>query len=378
MPVELGVPEHQPHARMVLGNSIASLSGGDKDRAALSHAYLFEGPPGVGKRDAARSFAAEILAAGQNDSDGIKRRAFNGNHPDLTWIVPRGAHGILVADVREQVVAAVWRRPFEAARSVYVIEQADLMNQEAANALLKTLEEPPPYAHLILTSDMPERLSETIRSRCQFVHFAPLSAELISQELAGDGVLPDRARACARISAGNAKLARSLAGEGGEVIRDLVKQLVVWVDGDDQSQRPWLNMLKLAEEAGSKAEESAKDEIDEVLEFYPKGRDRQRVKREFEQAAKRRYRRELTATLDLQLKLAQYMFRDLVALDKGASEQVLNVDLQEWLDKRTGGGTAGYLKAVEICEDTRKYLRQNVTAELALESLFYRVGSAVN
>ncbi len=380
MPVELNGTEHQPHARLVLGKSLTSLADSKGEgRSTLSHAYLFQGPPGAGKREAARAFAAEILTLGRADSDEIKRRSLAGVHPDLAWIEPRGAHGILVSDIRDRLIAAIWRRPFEAARSVYVVEQAELMNRESANALLKTLEEPPPYAHIVLISNVPGRLPETVRSRCQSVRFGSLPWRLVAEKLVADGVSQARAEACARISAGDASLARELAAESGDQVRDAGKKLVSCLDDvEGKFERPWLDMLSLADQAGSQAESEAKSNIDAVLELYPKGRERQRVKRELEQTASRQKKRQMTTVLDLQLKLSQYLLRDLVALEKGATGLILNVDMKEWLSAHAKSDTASYLDAIEACEETRRHLRQNVVAEMALEALFYRVEAALS
>src|SRR5436309_15532340 len=143
-PALAGTEEH-PHARMVLGSALAA--------GEPSHAYLFFGPPGTGKRTAARALAAEILAAGEADGDAARRRVLAGTHPDLTWVRPTGAHVMRVSDVEQPVVAAATRTPFESSRRVFVLERADTMNDEVANRLLKTLEEPPPFVHLILLTD---------------------------------------------------------------------------------------------------------------------------------------------------------------------------------------------------------------------------------
>ena len=140
-----------------------------------SHAYLFRGPRGAGKRAAARAFAAEILATGAEDPEDARRRALldPSPHPDLVWLAPRGAQH-LVEEVRERVIRAAAYRPFEGGKRVFVVEAAEAMRDESQNALLKTLEEPPEFVHLILLSSEPEALLETIASRCQPVDFAPL------------------------------------------------------------------------------------------------------------------------------------------------------------------------------------------------------------
>ena len=95
----LAALEPHPHAAAVLGAALAS--GGEP-----SHAYLFAGPAGSGKRAAARAFAAELLAEGSRDPDGARDRVRSGAHPDLTWVAPSGAHEMLRRDVDEAVVAA--------------------------------------------------------------------------------------------------------------------------------------------------------------------------------------------------------------------------------------------------------------------------------
>ena len=171
--------EHQPRARIALNAALAGTP---------SHAYLFRGPKGAGKRAAARAFAAEILAlAPRRIPTDIRRRALldPSPHPDLVWLAPRGAQH-LVEEVRERVIRAAAYRPFEGGKRVFVVEAAEALRDESQNALLKTLEEPPEFVHLILLSSEPEALLETIASRCQPVDFAPLSAETL-EELLADG-----------------------------------------------------------------------------------------------------------------------------------------------------------------------------------------------
>lgn len=129
------VTEHQARARVSL---TAALAG------TPSHAYLFRGPQGAGKRAAARAFAAEILATGAADPEDARRRALldPSPHPDLVWLTPRGAQH-LVEEVREQVIRAAAYRPFEGGKRVFVVEAAEALRDESQNALLKTLEEPP-------------------------------------------------------------------------------------------------------------------------------------------------------------------------------------------------------------------------------------------
>src|SRR5919107_1903212 len=181
--------DQHPHAAAVLG---AALDG------SPAHAYLLHGPAGTGKRAAARGFAAELLARGAPDPDGVRRRVEHGSHPDLTWVTPSGAHEMLRRDVDEAVVAAGGATPFEGGRRGFVLERADTMNDEAANALLKTLEEPPAYVVLLLLTDRPSQVLPTIASRCQPVRFDPLPVAALAEKLTEQGIDPETATACAR------------------------------------------------------------------------------------------------------------------------------------------------------------------------------------
>ena len=266
-PVLAGTEDH-PHARMVLGAALAS--------GAPSHAYLFHGPPGTGKRTAARSLAAELLADGEPDPDAARARVHAGTHPDLTWVRPTGAHVMRVSDVDEPVVSAASRTPFEAARRVFVLERADTMNDEVANRLLKTLEEPPEFVHLILLTDALGQVLETVVSRCQLVRFDPLPAERLAAILESEGVEPATAGACGRLALGNLTRARFLASDEGAALRDDVERLVrAALAGERRplsEAEPWRALLERAEARRAEAEAAVAAAAAERLENEPKGR----------------------------------------------------------------------------------------------------------
>src|SRR5438132_14420809 len=138
-----------------------------------AHAYLLHGPAGVGKRDLALLFAAELLG----EHTRVERRS----HPDLYVLEPVGDQ-IRIDDIRG-LRRDLHMRPFEAARPVYLIFGADTMNEDAADALLKDLEEPPPYAVIVLVAEDLGPLPETIRSRCQLVPFRRLSERAVRDEI---------------------------------------------------------------------------------------------------------------------------------------------------------------------------------------------------
>src|SRR5256885_9413311 len=159
-----------------------------------AHAYLFHGPTGVGKRRAATAFAGELIG----DRGRVERRT----HPDLYVLEPVGDQ-VLIDEIRA-LRRDLHMRPFEASRRVYLVLDAHAMNEAAADALLKDLEEPPSYAVIVLIADDLGPIPETLRSRCQLIPFSRLS-ERAMRELVD-------ARAPHLDDAGRATLARVAAG----------------------------------------------------------------------------------------------------------------------------------------------------------------------
>ncbi|MGA7705863.1 MAG: hypothetical protein WB998_13320, partial [Solirubrobacteraceae bacterium] len=156
-------------------------------RGQPAHAYLFYGPAGSGKEAVAKAFAGVLLADGARTPRTVAERVERDAHPDLTWVTPSGANEVLVKDIEGPVVAAATHTPFESKRRVFVIEAAGTMNDQAANRLLKTLEEPAPFAHLILLAEHREDVLPTIASRCQQVRFDPLTGALVRERLEQPG-----------------------------------------------------------------------------------------------------------------------------------------------------------------------------------------------
>ena len=354
-----------------------------RDDGHLSHAYLFHGPAGTGKRTAARAFAAALLAEGQHEPEDVRRRVLSGVHPDLTWIEPRGAHEILVDDVRTRVVREAALRPFEASRRVFVIADADRMNDESQNALLKTLEEPSPFAHFVLVSSAPGRLLPTIPSRCRQVRFGPVPAAERGRAAGGRG---------RRVAAGGQRRAPGrrgraacapLAGEGAEQRADAEPRPERWFSSPVRTmppgrwRQPWQPLLDRAAKAGASAERQLKKELERDLEDQPR-KGRQGFAKEQELQARRARRRAHTASLDQSLALVGLWFRDLAAVAAGAAPQVFNADRLDELEQDAGGREVGrFVRCLELFEQARLRLERNVLEDLALESLFNRMRRVV-
>ncbi len=365
--------ERHPHARAVLAPALGS-------DGRPSHAYLFHGPGGAGKRAAARALAAELLADGSADPEGARARVMSGAHPDLTWVVPSGAHEILVADVDEPVIAAASKTPFESRRRVFVIERADELGDEAANRMLKTLEEPAEFVHIILLTDRLPEILPTIRSRCQAVRFeAPTEAQAAA-ELEALGAGSETARACVRLALQDADRAHELASPDGQALRAAAEAYARAALTEQMSQaRPWTDLLAAARARA----ETAGTELDALrvaeLELTAR-KDQRRVETEWTERIRRTRRRVSTGALDLGLQLVALWFADLAFLGYDAADLVRNCDRSAELAEDAGRPAPDPVRlraAVELVEDTRERFVLNVSEDLACEALAYRLERAL-
>jgi DNA polymerase-3 subunit delta' len=270
----------------------------------------------------------------------------------------------------------VTHTPFESSRRVFVIEAAGTMNDQAANRLLKTLEEPPSFAHLILLAEHREDVLPTIASRCQQVRFDPLPSELLQQRLTGSpgvAIEPGRAAACARLAGGDARLAELLAGEQGVALREWAEGFVRAALESHTHERRWTGLLDTAKTAGAEAGAAATERLQEQAELLP-SKERRKYEREGVDLVRRAERRARTSTLDLGLRLVELWLRDAWCLAIGAPELLFALDRQAELAADAEGRSPGsLLRGVELVRDTRLRLSLNVSEELAIEALAYRL-----
>ena len=185
----------------------------------VSHAYLISGAEGSGKRMLADAFAAALQCEeGGTEACGkchSCRQAAGLNHPDIIYVTHEKPALISVSEIRSQLVGDVAIRPYNGKYKIYIVEDAEKMNTEAQNALLKTLEEPPEYAVILLLTRSARMLLETIRSRCVMLSLSPLRPEIVEQYLMEKLQLPDYdARVCAAFCGGSIGRAAELARSG--------------------------------------------------------------------------------------------------------------------------------------------------------------------
>ena len=330
-----------------------------------SHAYLFRGPRGAGKRAAARAFAAEILAAAADDPEDARRRALldPSPHPDLVWLAPSGAQH-LVEEVRERVIRAAAYRPFEGGRRVFVVEAAEAMRDESQNALLKTLEEPPEFVHLILLTSEPAGLLETIASRCQPVDFAPLPVEAVEAALEAPASRTRSRRPPARRPATWSWPALLLSERAAR--RDSAPQATRAI----ASRQPWRMLRTRPRRPARTPKRPTREALEAEKEAGVK-----RSARDIADEAKRAGRRRRTELLDLGLALTAAWFRDLAAVAAGAPEVAYNRDrlAAARIAQAAGLDPNRPRRAAELVQDTRRRLDLNVSEELALEALLVRL-----
>jgi DNA polymerase-3 subunit delta' len=183
----------------------------------ISHAVLFAGMGGIGKAAVAREFAKLLNCLDLQENDCCDRciscrKLDEGHHPDLVWITKEGA--FIKLDQIRTLREGLRYRPFEGRWRVVVIQDAQNLNEEAGNALLKLLEEPPRQNVFVLTALEPQMLLPTVVSRCSLIRFQPLEDTLIEDELVnGKQLPPNRAREVARLAGGSMDRARWLIEE---------------------------------------------------------------------------------------------------------------------------------------------------------------------
>ncbi|MCR8636086.1 MULTISPECIES: DNA polymerase III subunit delta' [Paenibacillus] len=209
----------QDRVKRILQNSLRT----DK----VSHAYIFTGPSGTGRRQMALAFAQALYCQVLPDDACGEcldcRKVEHGNHPDLHWVKPDGA-SIKIEQIRELQKQFSYRAVASGLK-MYVLENADTMTVQAANSLLKFLEEPTSRVVAILITDNGQALLPTIRSRSQWVPFAPLNRQLMVAALQSEGHSSVLIQAAVRLAAGTDAARELIQGNGFAEIRNLVIQL---------------------------------------------------------------------------------------------------------------------------------------------------------
>lgn len=290
----------------------------------LSHAYLFNGIDASGMRDTACALVQAVFC-GNDDGCGTCpacRKLSGGNHPDLHVVRPDGAF-IKIDQIRE-LQRELSYRPFEAPKKACIVEDAERMNPAAANAFLKTLEEPPGDAILILTTTHVDSVLPTILSRCQQLRFPPLPTETIAAHLLKSGADEDSARIAAALAGGSIERAQNLLENDGLQSRKALLEKVATLSGTETIP------LFATAEACAKDKENALNLLDMLNVFW----------------------------------------RDILLAHAG-SPGIVNTDLLPLIRNLSARNSlAGIMEKLDRITQTRLALTRNANPRLAVEVLF--------
>lgn len=263
----------------------------------IAQAYMIIGEEGMGKKTIAMSFAESILCENRKPGeyehcgkcDGC-HQVETGNHPDLIMVMHEKAGLITVDEIREQVVTDVEIRPYEGRKKVYIIPDAEMMNEQAQNALLKTLEEPPEYAVLILLVANADRMLPTLRSRSIKLELSPLPDAVIEQTLITKYNIPKyRTSSVVKFARGNPGRAIEISEnddfvEDRKKVTEMMKKVVKtasyqwseWINAlaEDKSQIPffldmfldWYRDILMAKAGAGKERLMFSDEAETIME----------------------------------------------------------------------------------------------------------------
>ena len=343
------------------------------DGGLVSHAYLFVGPPGSGKATAARALACALLC----DDHGCGAcaecyRVRRGGHPDVHLISPRGAAGYIVEQVRE-ISRDVNLAPIDGRHKIYIVSDADLFNDQTANALLKTLEEPPDDVVIILMSHSFDAVIPTIASRCQVVRFRRIpAADAAAMLVSITGA--DPAEAAMALAAAGGVVARArdfLASSPRREARAVILRTL-----KDLCTADALDVLVAAKELLA----AVKAPLEDVKELQSAEAAQQAdfMGKAGNKALDEKHKRELTAReregIAEVLNVAESWLRDCLVLSLGVDELVVNTDALEALS-----GVAAIITpsaaalALGAVNEARRRISYNVSPQLAVEAMLFDI-----
>jgi DNA polymerase III subunit delta' len=340
----------------------------------VTQAWLFLGPPGSGKGAVADAMAAALNCpiaprAGCGTCSSCER-ILRRRHPDVHNLAPEGS--VIPVDViREAVLPEAARSPFEGTTKVFVIEDADLMNEPAQNALLKTLEEPQADTVFILTSEHEEELLDTIRSRCRAVRLEAVPEDRLVELLQEEGASREWALVAARLSEGDVARARPLVLDRARADRE---GLWASIPGRLRSAADALDVAaEIHDQARSAGRDHARvqrEEIEELAVALGEGRGTATARNALGTRHRRETRRLEEAVMAEALGSVAAFYRDVVAFRAGRAEIVAHLDkstsLEAWAASTVND--ARLLAAAERCSRAVAALTQNANVLLTLES----------
>lgn len=364
--------------------AVAELDAAARDAGAMTHAWLFTGPPGSGRSVAARAFAAALQCPDHGCGECPScRTVMAGTHADVREVVPEGLS--IGVDAMRTLVQSAARRPSTGPFQILVIQDADRLGERAGNALLKFIEEPPDQTIFLLCapSDHPDDMPVTIRSRCRVVPLrTPAPAAVAEVLVARDGFDAETAGWAASVSGGHIGRARRLARDdeartrrertlaiplglrgigdafalADELVRAAKAEAVALADGRDAAERDELAVAMGAGGVGKGVAAAA--------------RSAKAAERALEKQQRSRSTRNQRDAIDRTLVDLAGFFRDVLVAGSGASVGLANPDRAADVSRAAAEWTAeSVLQRLEAVLACREALGQNVKPEIAVEAM---------
>ena len=358
----------QPRVQEFLARAI------DAGRAA--QAYLFVGSPGAGKLDAAWALAQALLCenGGCGTCDSCRRVAHR-THPDVHAYAPESATGYLIAQIRE-LIEDVSLTPVRAERKVYIVDRADLLRSASANALLKTLEEPPDNVCFILLATSADVVLPTIVSRCQCVPFrtVPL-AEAARAVREATGLDDARCRMAVSVAGSPARAVEFLKSSERTAARRAVLAALDGLAYDDAADvlKAAKGVVEAVKAPLAEVKSTQQAVLDQNADYLSRGALKQ---------LEDRNRRELSAReragVNEALASVRSLLRDALLAQTGSSDAIINQDAADILGRLTARadvpGITRALDAVKACEER---VSRNATPQLAIEAMLFDIRKAL-
>lgn len=360
----------QPKVREFLRSCVSS------DR--VSHAYLFCGPAGSNKTQAAYAFARAILCEGDPcaDCEGCTSQAcrhiVRKAHPDVHYLAPEGAQGYVVDQIRD-VMADTLLAPIQAKRKVYIIDRVDLLGTAAANAFLKTLEEPPSDVVLILLGRTRESVLPTIVSRCQVVPFRHIPASEAAGILVQNTgcTLPEASIAIEACGGSITKAADFLRSKERAQLRlTMTQALASLARADDLDVLGYAAEIVLASKAPlDRVRQEQERILDERSEFLQKS-----ALKTLETRHKRALSQASFELLRQMTSVAKSWLRDVEMICSGAERLVINVDcfdaLRDCAERTDLARVCRALMRVQAADEAISY---NVSPQVSIEAMLFEI-----
>lgn len=356
------------------------------EASKMTHAWLFTGPPGAGRNQAARAFAAALQCVSPDRAlggvpgcgfcDGC-HTALIGTHADVTSVAAVGTQ-ILADDMRDTVRKS-FTSPANGRWQIILVEDAERLNEKSANAVLKAVEEPAPRTVWLLCAPSIEDVLPTIRSRCRHLNLSTPSVDAVADMLVRrEGIEPAAAMAAARATQGHVDRARRLATDpAARERRAAVLKLPLRIDDVGGCLRAAQELVdaaaddakQLAEEMDGKETEELKAAMGAVQGGrMPRGT--AGVMKDLEDKQKRRRTRTQRDSLDLALTDLTAFYRDVLALQLGSRVAIANADAEDTLERLARGSSPeSTLRRIEAIGACREALDRNVAPLLAVEAM---------